>query len=360
MRRRHRRQGRAAAAGQAMTEMVVLCAFVLIPLLLLIPLLGKYIDIQHAAIQAARYEAWEYTVWYGSGGERPSGYTGSQPVKSPQRTQRESRRRFFSRTDLPVNSTADAAGYNPVDQNALWSTHRQGERLWAGVVPNNTAPVSSTDTPDLTAGIMNFLLDMIDTVFGAIADFIDTIGSFTGAGASNVDFDVINTDGYARSQVVVPVAAPEGLIDLPAIPGQAAIDNAAGQLVLREQAAVLTDAWNAGGIGHVQDRSGGIIPTRLLQELLDTIPGFSEVRNVIAIFIPEIAECDPPWSHPATYIPGAVFDPGDDGTLWLGYVNADAVPPERLGLDGSVDCPNGLCRFADDPGRAPCGGIPAL
>lgn len=345
--------------GQAVTEMVIMSAFVLIPLLLLIPLLGKYIDIQHAAIQAARYEAWEYTVWYGSTSERPSGYTGSQPVKSPQQTQRESRRRFFSRTDLGINSVADAGGYSAIDQNDLWGTHREGERLWDGTVPNNTAPESSGDTPDLTAGIMNFLLDMIDTVFGAIADFIDVIGTFTGSGASNVDFDVINVDGYATADVRLPVAAPQGLISLPPLPGRANLDVTPTELNFRERAGVLSDAWNAGGISHVQDRSGGIIPTRLLQELMDTIPGFSEVRNVIAIFIPEIAECDPPWSHPASFIPGAVFDPGDDGTLWLGYVNADAVPPERLGMDGTVDCPNGLCSFADDPGRAPCGGMPA-
>ena len=60
--------------GQAMTETVVTAATVLIPLFLLIPLLGKYIDIKHRAIQSARYEVWEYTVWYGADSETPSGF----------------------------------------------------------------------------------------------------------------------------------------------------------------------------------------------------------------------------------------------------------------------------------------------
>ena len=50
--------------GQAMTEMVIASSFVLVPLFLLIPLLGKYIDLNQSTIQATRYEAWEYTVWY--------------------------------------------------------------------------------------------------------------------------------------------------------------------------------------------------------------------------------------------------------------------------------------------------------
>src|SRR5690606_24618203 len=50
--------------GQAMTEFVVSAAFVLVPLFIIIPILGKYVDMKHMAVQAARYEAWEYTVNY--------------------------------------------------------------------------------------------------------------------------------------------------------------------------------------------------------------------------------------------------------------------------------------------------------
>ena len=47
-----------------MTEFLICASFVLIPLFLGLSMLAKYIDIKQAAVQAARYEAWEYTVWY--------------------------------------------------------------------------------------------------------------------------------------------------------------------------------------------------------------------------------------------------------------------------------------------------------
>ena len=83
--------------GQAMTEFLICASFALIPLFLGISLLAKYIDIKQAAIQAARYQAWEYTVWYGNDSEPMTGFNAvTQPIKSTSATQNETRRRFFS------------------------------------------------------------------------------------------------------------------------------------------------------------------------------------------------------------------------------------------------------------------------
>ncbi|MDZ7736787.1 MAG: hypothetical protein U5P41_12355 [Gammaproteobacteria bacterium] len=83
--------------GQAMVELAIIAAAILVPLLLLIPLLGKQIDLKHQTIQAARYQAWEYTVWYTDSGRLPDGFSdATQPIKSTTVTEREARRRFFS------------------------------------------------------------------------------------------------------------------------------------------------------------------------------------------------------------------------------------------------------------------------
>ena len=83
--------------GQAMTEFLICASFALIPLFLGISLLAKYIDIKQAAIQAARYQAWEYTVWYADNSEPMSGFNAvTQPIKSTTATQKEARLRFFS------------------------------------------------------------------------------------------------------------------------------------------------------------------------------------------------------------------------------------------------------------------------
>ena len=86
-----------------MTEFVIAATYVLIPLFVFIPLFAKYIDFKHAAIQAARYQAWEYTVWYDDAGDRDildnfnSGHSGFRiPEKPLAVTRDESKVRLMS------------------------------------------------------------------------------------------------------------------------------------------------------------------------------------------------------------------------------------------------------------------------
>lgn len=55
-------------AGQALAEMVVVALFFLVPLFLAVVAMGKFTDVQHTTSMAARYAAWERTVWYEAGG----------------------------------------------------------------------------------------------------------------------------------------------------------------------------------------------------------------------------------------------------------------------------------------------------
>ncbi|WP_379681098.1 hypothetical protein [Massilia consociata] len=56
--------------GQALAEMIVVALFFLVPLFLAIVALGKFTDVQHTTQMAARYAAWERTVWYEAGSGR--------------------------------------------------------------------------------------------------------------------------------------------------------------------------------------------------------------------------------------------------------------------------------------------------
>ncbi|MDP2368230.1 TadE family protein [Rhodoferax sp.] len=55
-------------SGQAMVEFVVVAMFFLVPMFLAITVLGKFVDVQHTTDMAARYGAWERTVWYEDSG----------------------------------------------------------------------------------------------------------------------------------------------------------------------------------------------------------------------------------------------------------------------------------------------------
>lgn len=50
--------------GAALTEFIVIALFVLVPLYLAVQALGKFADVRHTANNAARYAAWEKTVWH--------------------------------------------------------------------------------------------------------------------------------------------------------------------------------------------------------------------------------------------------------------------------------------------------------
>lgn len=97
--------------GQATTEFVVVAMWVLVPLFILVPFLGKLQDMFQAAESASRYVAFE-------GMARNS----SNSWKSDAELSLEVRRRFFSHSKAPIK-TGDAAGDFSADRNPLWSDH---------------------------------------------------------------------------------------------------------------------------------------------------------------------------------------------------------------------------------------------
>ena len=100
---------RFAQSGQALTEFLV-AAVAIIPLFLLMPLIAKYQDINHSALSASRYAAFEAMT------RNDSTINGWKP---PSQLADEVRRRFFSNPDAPIK-TNDVAGNFKANQNLLW------------------------------------------------------------------------------------------------------------------------------------------------------------------------------------------------------------------------------------------------
>lgn len=329
--------------GQAMTEFLICASFALIPLFIGISLLGKYIDIKQTAIQAARYEVWEYTVWYADNGETTGNFTAvPQPIKSTALTQNETRQRFFTdpgNGDAPSAITAldSTIGWSPATANPLWTDHT-GQPLYAGVngASENLNSSANTPTIPIVGDIMNTLFDIIDMAFSAIRSLM----SFAN---SDVGFTAINTEGNAEATVSMQVAVnPTFVANYDNLEGAAGRSNelTGGTLDFSASASVLSDGWNAGGVAHTYNQAGGAVPTTLLNQLIGAIPGFTTIWNVVSILAPEMRFCNPgsPW-------------PADDkGSLWLGYVDIDAVHPDRLAADSTdPDTRNGT-HVCDDAG----------
>ncbi len=85
------------------------------------------------------------------------------------------------------------------------------------------------------------------------------------------------------------------------------------ELDLNASWALLGDAWHAGGVRHVQQRAGGLVPT-------------ARLRAVNAIWAP-------------LAVPLGVVEPSL-GQLCLGLIEADRVPEDRLG-PGRTALPGG-------------------
>ncbi|HEY9106864.1 MAG TPA: hypothetical protein VIN58_09320 [Roseateles sp.] len=104
------RSAHAGQLGQATVEFVV-AALVMVPLFIVIPLLGKYLDLFQASEAASRYVAFE-------GANRNS----ANSWKSDAELSMEVRRRFFSASGAPVK-TGDAAGDFIAHRNPVWTDH---------------------------------------------------------------------------------------------------------------------------------------------------------------------------------------------------------------------------------------------
>ena len=104
--------------GQSSVEFVAL-SFVLVPLMLIVPLLGKYMDIAQTAAVASRYVAFEGTTRHSSS---------IDGWKSDVELAQEIRRRFFSNSDAPIK-TGDASGDFSAHRNTLWFDHRNDPLL---------------------------------------------------------------------------------------------------------------------------------------------------------------------------------------------------------------------------------------
>ena len=199
--------------GQALTEFLICASFVLIPLFLGISMLAKYIDIKQAAVQAARYEAWEYTVWYAKDGEMMTGFGDGdddkfivQPKKTVAQTQAETRRRFYTdpHDELPIRNTDFTTDWTAANRNQFW-VDRRGNSLYTGVAGGNLDSSEDTPTLPVIGDVMNLMLDILDWAFSAIGTLIGFVGGSQG-------FTAINTDGFAKSQtsLTVPISLPSG------------------------------------------------------------------------------------------------------------------------------------------------------
>lgn len=362
--------------GQAMTEFVISATYVLIPLFIAIPMLAKYIDIKHASIQAARYEAWEYTVWYDDANNDDHDILDNfdpdvpgflTPEKTLDTVRNESQRRFYSRVgtnptvgadnDVDNLSFNDAAGWDPDTANHLWKNHRDLP-LFTGDVEHSLNTDTSADTPTLSITIAGVELDLgsvVTTLLDLAEIGFEFVGDALGVLGSDAGFSAINTDGYSRVSMntkVWTLSDREGDTEIIHVRDRLEDNELTGASAktvdFLSRASVLSDGWGAGGTDHTYLQVNGATPSILVKEILD-LPVLDQIWDIISFIAPELSECtnDDDPSPPIISSPFA----GPEGNLWLGYVDGDVVHPDRLSVIGESPDDRLGGHVCDDSGR---------
>jgi hypothetical protein len=168
-------------------------AVVLLPLLLIVPLLGKQLDIAQTTASASRYVAFEGMVRHGSS---------LQPWKSDAQLADEVRRRFFSASAAPVK-TGDVAGDFAAHRNPLWTDHR-GDALLPSFAANVGAASRRTALTQPTGAVFASAMGLdannlhTGSVRGKVAD-VAGLAPFDALGLSIERHTTVLVDPWSAS-----------------------------------------------------------------------------------------------------------------------------------------------------------------
>jgi hypothetical protein len=309
-----------------MVEALIAAALVMVPLFLAIPVIAKYMDIKAYTVQAARYAAWERTVWFGGAAAESfgigSGGTFSNKWDANEKTDEQIRVEIGARLLSDSGTTAfkdtdkTAGSWVGGSSKPLWRDRRGNTLLDNyGDVSNNTrggyTALGSYDASlasDKAPGTVNDLITPLVNAGSVVSNFmVDTRGLYTA--------DVT----IAVKQVAYNTNAGLGPCATCTVDDYIATG---AKLGFSAKSVILANGWNANGPGSQDDYSTvagkkkmsvynqvrGLTPSSLLQpDDGGIIAGIMSVLKVVAlVFFPELS------------------------TIELGRIEVDRVPPDRL------------------------------
>lgn len=267
--------------GQAMSEFLTSALLVLVPLFIAITALGKLLDVQRTADMAARYAAWERTVWYPeSDGEFK---TINEPnTKTATEISREVGVRVFNDRSKATsiiratdrNATTFANGVDP-----LWRDHG-GMAFLDTYAQLNSETTKAQPTKDVAGTV----LDKIKAVsMSGVADFVPPLPADTLAVADVTLNDIgKKSESYQRLWSGPP---------------------AWNGLQFTATGAILSNTWSANGRDSTKKMVEKMVPTAQ--------PGPSKFVKAARLGLA-------PW------------DPVQPDRIEVGKIAVDVLPKDRL------------------------------
>lgn len=242
--------------GQALVEFLGIAA-ALLGLFLLMPMIGKYQDIAHAAQLASRYAAFDATV----NNDAAGGY------KPPGQLAEEVRRRHFSQARAPIK-THDQAGDFAAHRNPLW-TDPAGHPL----IPRFSDIAVSFGDSQATSHSQAFRASSDGTPFSAVP-------------LANHSRLQLQARGIYRANVSVPLSNLPGGIE-----SYTPFDQL--DLRIRRHASVLIDPWASRSVEQTMDRFGRLAPLNSLFSPVETLLGAAiPVVELMQVSAPQFGRLD--------------------------------------------------------------------
>ena len=269
-----------------MAEFTIAAAFVLIPLFLLIPLLGKFMDMKATTVQAARYAAWERTVWYGN-----TDWADGQ--KSNTQIQNEVQQRFFA--DAPTA---------PLKSTDMARTGTSGKALW-----HDHAGAPMLATYSASAGSGQQTPGTMDSFLNEVLKIVNVIDSVLGTNFK-LDMKSLYTSTVSLNTASTPAI---GLATGAATSGFTAPNFVMSQVLV-------ANGWSANGPGFVKKQTEGLAVLSLgqrspVKEVMNV------VQNVVGTFVEEL--------KPGSLKLGGVLQPDLVPNDRLSAAAAPAPPPPQ-------------------------------
>lgn len=254
-----RRYFRRRQSGQALAEFTIAAATVLLPLFLIIPLLGKYMDIKASSVQAARYAAWERTAWFGS-----TDWAAGE--KTDLEIQHEVLQRFFSDTATAKiqSSQSSMTGWGGSGPKPLWRD-RGGNPMLADYDSNVNHASPRSQTP----GTMDAVLDPVVTV-------VNVVDSILGS-----KFELDMKSLYTTTISVQTVQTEP----IHRIMGGASTSTGAPLFTMTN--VLVANGWSANGSDNVKNQVEGLTPMSIAQR--DPIKTVLQIMQIVTtLFAPEL------------------------------------------------------------------------
>ncbi len=232
--------------GSALTELIVL-SIVMIPLMFMVPMLGKLVDLRHTAISASRYVAWEEAM-----GSAANDSSRSAPMVGS---------RFFASPDSAIVSQhSGGAGAPGNGENPLWGevnvnqqeTNNENSSFWSVF---NFQDTVQSNAQSLAASVSD---ESIGGVAGTVSESIDTMASVLGF-ADGVRWDLQGGD-YARGEISIEAKVGNLLGPVNGLCGESTGSTGTpnqstteSSICFTESTAILSDTWSVPETENVEE-----------------------------------------------------------------------------------------------------------